>query len=150
MLSKLVYTHIGKTAGTSLRITLEKAFGPGKCSPPFVQNYMMSDEARRYDAFPVICGHMLDAPADFPGLLAKVHETLHEPFWIGCQDTMPSDPGRLGVPLGPGLEMQRENVIRVRSLIDAESPPVLDRLHTLNDYDHQLWHCCQREICRRA
>lgn len=37
MLPKLVYIHIGKTAGTSLRMALEKAFGPGKVSQPFVQ-----------------------------------------------------------------------------------------------------------------
>ena len=58
MLPKLVYIHIGKTAGTSLRSSLEKAFGPDKCSQPFVQNYITADEAKGFDAFPAICGHI--------------------------------------------------------------------------------------------
>ncbi len=55
---KLVYIHVGKTAGTSLRLTLVEAFGPETCSDPFVQTYMSEEEARRHRAFPVICGHI--------------------------------------------------------------------------------------------
>jgi len=58
MYHNLVYFHIGKTAGTSLRTTLENAFGPGTCSQPFVQNYITAEEAKNYDSFPVICGHI--------------------------------------------------------------------------------------------
>lgn len=58
MRHKLVYIHIGKTAGTSLRIAMVDAFGPEFCSQPFVQNHMTADEAMAYNAFPAICGHI--------------------------------------------------------------------------------------------
>jgi len=54
----LVYIHVGKTAGTSLRGVLADAFGPGKCSPPFVQSYMTAQEAQHYRDYRVICGHI--------------------------------------------------------------------------------------------
>lgn len=57
-LPKLVFVHIGKTAGTSLRAILSNAFGAGACSEAFVQSYMTEAEARAYGAFPVICGHI--------------------------------------------------------------------------------------------
>lgn len=52
----LVYIHIGKTAGTSLRHTLEAA--GISCSPPFVQSHMGADEAARYEPFQAVCGHI--------------------------------------------------------------------------------------------
>lgn len=55
---RIVYLHIGKTGGTSLRLMLEHAFGQGSCSNPFVQSHMTQEEARKYDAYPVICGHI--------------------------------------------------------------------------------------------
>lgn len=55
---KLVFIHIGKTAGTSLRMMLTRALGPNSCSNPFVQSYMTEQEARHYDAFRVVCGHI--------------------------------------------------------------------------------------------
>lgn len=55
---RLVHIHIGKTAGTSLRMTMHQALGPGSCSEPFAQTYMTEAEAARYDGFPVISGHI--------------------------------------------------------------------------------------------
>jgi len=55
---RIVFIHIGKTAGTSLRHILEKAFGPGSCSEPFVQTYMTEADARQYRAIPIVCGHI--------------------------------------------------------------------------------------------
>jgi hypothetical protein len=37
---------------------LEKAFGPGSSTEPFVQNYLTEAEARQYSAIPIICGHI--------------------------------------------------------------------------------------------
>lgn len=57
----IVFIHIGKTAGTSLRVILEEAFGEGNCSAPFVQNHMTEQEATGYRKFPAICGHISKA-----------------------------------------------------------------------------------------
>lgn len=54
----MVYIHVGKTGGTSLRSMLVDTLGPSVCSEPFVQNYMTENEADRYRVFPVICGHI--------------------------------------------------------------------------------------------
>jgi hypothetical protein len=79
-LPKLVFIHIGKTSGTSLRAALSNAFGPGGCSEAFVQNYMTKDEAYRYNAFPAICGHIsrADQLKRFPD--RRVITVLREPI----------------------------------------------------------------------
>jgi hypothetical protein len=84
-------------------------------------------------------GHMLDAPADLPGLLEKAKETLRQAFWFGQQETMEADVARLSGLLGCGLRMVRENVTQSRPRVTDEDPRVLDRLRDLNDYDFQLW-----------
>jgi hypothetical protein len=77
---KLVFVHIGKTAGTSLRLILEAALGRGSCSPPFVQSYMTAADARYHDNFRVICGHISRADQQkwFPD--RKVITVLREPI----------------------------------------------------------------------
>jgi hypothetical protein len=53
---RLVYIHIGKTGGTSLRHTLQAA--GLRCTDGFVQTRMTEAEAAHYDAFDAICGHI--------------------------------------------------------------------------------------------
>ena len=55
-LSKLVFIHIGKTGGTSLRHSLAAA--GFNCSNEFEQSHMTATEAAHYEQFGVICGHI--------------------------------------------------------------------------------------------
>jgi hypothetical protein len=55
---KLVFIHLGKTAGTSLIKMLARALGPNGCPKPFIQSYLTEEEARHYDTFQAICGHI--------------------------------------------------------------------------------------------
>lgn len=77
---KFVFIHIGKTAGTSLRVTISRALGPQSCSEPFIQNYMTAGEAAHYDNFQVICGHIsrADQIKWFPD--RRVITVLREPL----------------------------------------------------------------------
>jgi hypothetical protein len=78
--NRLVFIHIGKTAGTSLRHILTDAFGPGACSEPFVQSYMSAGEARHYASFKAVCGHIsrADQLRWFPD--RKVITVLRDPI----------------------------------------------------------------------
>ena len=55
---QLVFIHVGKTAGTSLRDMLVARFGPASCSPPFVQSHLTAEQASSLGRFPIICGHI--------------------------------------------------------------------------------------------
>jgi len=76
----MVFIHIGKTAGTSLRNTLIDSFGSDACSPPFVQTYMTADEAARLEKYPIVCGHIsrVDQKRWFPA--RDVLVTLRDPI----------------------------------------------------------------------
>ena len=56
--TKLVYIHIGKTGGTSLRSILSVALGVKGCSQGFLQSHMTAADAAKYQEFQVIVGHI--------------------------------------------------------------------------------------------
>ena len=58
ILLRLVHIHLGKAAGTSLRTTLSNALGPDSCCKPFRQMRLTAEDARYYDSFQVISGHL--------------------------------------------------------------------------------------------
>lgn len=77
-MQSLVYIHIGKTGGTALRKTLESA--GIKCSDPFAQNRMSEAEAKYYDQFDAICGHISRADQQKWFGNRNVITTLREPI----------------------------------------------------------------------
>lgn len=83
-LPPLVFIHIGKTAGTSLRLVLADAFGADSCSPPFVQSHMTHADAKHFEAFDAICGHIsrADQLRWFPD--RRVITLLREPIDRCC------------------------------------------------------------------
>lgn len=74
-----VHIHLGKTAGTSLNVTLTSALGAEACSPPFVQSFMDQADASYYNQFPIIHGHIsrLDQLKWFPS--RKILTILRDP-----------------------------------------------------------------------
>ncbi len=80
---KLVYIHIPKTAGTSLRLALKAAFPdpPDFCNPePFPQYRMQQADADYYGRFHCICGHISrDDQLKWFGD-RRVITVLHEPI----------------------------------------------------------------------
>jgi hypothetical protein len=55
---KFVFIHIGKTGGTSLRSMLAATLGADFCSRPFLPKYMTDEDARNYDRYDLIAGHI--------------------------------------------------------------------------------------------
>lgn len=55
---RIVHIHIGKTSGTSFAKSLNGAFGPDTCSPPFVQTRMNAAEAEGHGRYPIVHGHI--------------------------------------------------------------------------------------------
>jgi hypothetical protein len=55
---KLIFIHIGKTGGTSLRSMLSNSLGPELCSAPFIASYMNEADARKYNNYYLIAGHI--------------------------------------------------------------------------------------------
>jgi hypothetical protein len=79
----IVFFHVGKTAGTALRMSLEEGLGEGSCSPPFVQSYLTQADADFYNSFPIICGHISRADQQkwFPQ--RRVMTVLRDPLERG-------------------------------------------------------------------
>lgn len=55
---KLVFFHISKTAGSSLRKVFQASFGHEWCSEPFPQAYLTEADAQYFGQHHVICGHI--------------------------------------------------------------------------------------------